>query len=313
MLNNLIKSLLIASAPTFAAIPTLAPQSQIDSELIEHSYQLDSTNFQNINIDGNIQLDIQSGETALSSFTEGDEKPDLYLNIEDGILYISQAPQEKKWTSFFNWRSSDDRKNIQLKLTLPRLETIRMHSMSAANVQSPFALRDISLSGASKLNIEPKLSSNTLNVKLRGFSRLHTTGINVRKMEVNQSGMSTFNADSISTQSFSTTTHGECMQHIAKLESRLAQFSLTGQARSDIDNSRSDAFFVYLHGSSVLNAITLKTKALEASLTGSSELDIRQGSAQSSKLQTFNNANYRFGGFNPGKKVKIDTTRDAKG
>jgi hypothetical protein len=295
---------------SYANIPNLAPIGADDLETIESTINIDSQ-FDKISIDGNIQVEISSGgPVSLTSISPQNSADFLYTEVKDNTLYIAEKKPSASWSKFFNWRKSDDMKNTKLILTLPQLRSLRMHSMSYAIIKDPFELETIVLSGASKLHIEPNISTPQLSIKLRGFSRMTTANINTIGLEIMQSDMSTFNSADITTKLFSSRSHDQCLQHISNLSSEKIKTFLTGQGRTEVDKVSSDSLEVSLDGAAIYRAQQIRTKLLEAHMSGSSQLRVSQGSAKQSKLVSHNHSNYSFGSFTPGVVIEIDTTRD---
>ncbi|MDC3181161.1 DUF2807 domain-containing protein [Gammaproteobacteria bacterium] len=293
----------------YANIPNLAPIDNDDIETFKQEINL-TQDFQKISVDGNIQLEISSGPYSLTSITYQQDKNEIYTEIKDGTLYIAEKKPSASWSKFFNWRSSDNSNNVKLLLTLPDLRSLRMHSMSYAIIKSHFYLNNIVLSGASKLHIEPDIYISNLTIKLRGFSRMTSANIASNLLEIMQSDMSTFNASEITTKSFISRSHDQCLQHITAINSDETSSFITGQGRTEVDKVVTSSLKINLSGASIYRAKQVRVKELEARMSGSSELRISQGSAKQSKLISHNHSNYAFDTFKPGALIEVDTTRD---
>lgn len=294
---------------SYANIPTLAP-IQDDNDIFTQEHTLKAP-FSQVSLDGNIQVEITKGPTELLSYTSSNEAAELLIEVQDGVLYIAPKSSQSSWRKLFNWRQSDDRRSTKLKLQTPKLSEIRMHSMSYALIQSPFEINNISLSGASKLQIASDINAESLSVKLRGYSRLNTANINTNSTNINQSGMTTLSSASISSQAFDSTANEQSMQHISTLSTNTLVQSLSGQSNSEIDKVNTNQIDIHMDGVSTFNIRQLRTDALIANIAGSSELYVGQGLAKRSQLRTHNNANYSFGAFSPGTISEMDTTKDA--
>ncbi|UTC24367.1 DUF2807 domain-containing protein [Candidatus Comchoanobacter bicostacola] len=306
-MKHYLYTTLLISGLSYAAIPTLGPQTNSKSAHFEHEHEL-SDSFQSISVDGDITLDISNGPQSVVSYSADNTPPNLVIEISEDTLYIAPKSENKNWFSIFNWRSTDDRKNKKIKITLPRLDSLRMHGVSYANIESPMSIKKISLSGASQINMDTLFSKSSLEIKLRTYTKFNAQKIEGAHISLSQSGTSTFNVSSLTADSFISKAHGQCVQHISKLDSNLYEIALTEQTRSDIDNSKNKVVNAKLHGTALFNIGSLKTNQLNATMSGSSSLEIMQGNAGESNISLHNNASHHFESFKAGKLKLINTT-----
>ena len=111
------------------------------------------------------------------------------VQVTDSVL-SAIIPQEKNsgiLNKLFDWRKTDNpTSGVNITLSIPNIQQLHLYGTSSTTLASNLNLELVSLSGASKLDVDQR-ESDHLQIDMRGYTKLVADTITSHNLAIHQS------------------------------------------------------------------------------------------------------------------------------